>query len=167
MLIDRLFPHSDHHEYHSTIVRATPERVYEVIRHGQLAAHPIVRMLMRLRGMKTSAFSLDLFLQQGFCLLAEDPPREIVLGIEAPFWKPACKLTPVDAQSFLRPVPRDSARAAWNFAIEPLGDASLVSTETRVLCANWKFRAYWMVVRPFSGLIRRLMLRAIRKASEA
>ncbi len=166
MLIDRLLPHSDYHEYHSTFVRATPDRIYEVIRHGELTTHPIVRMLLRLRGMSSTAFSLDLFLRQGFCLLAEDPPREIVLGIEGPFWKPACKLTPVDVESFRRPVPPDSARAAWNFAIEPREDGSLVSTETRVLCANWRFRAYWLVVRPFSGLIRRLMLRAIRKAAE-
>lgn len=167
MLIDRLLPHSDYHEYHSTIVRATPDRIYDVIRHGELTTHPIVRMLLKLRGMTSSgAFSLELFLRQGFCLLAEDRPREIVLGIEGPFWKPACKLTPVDADSFRRPVPPGSARAAWNFAIEPRGDGALVSTETRVLCANWQFRAYWMVVRPFRGLIRRLMLRAIRKGAE-
>ena len=40
-----------------------------------------------------------------------------------------------------------------------------MSTETRVLCADAaalrSFRRYWLVVGPFSGLIRILMLRAI------
>src|SRR5688500_7344377 len=117
-------------------------------------------MLLRLRGLSTDW-------RDTFCILAEDPPWEIVLGIEGPFWKPSCKLTPVDAESFRRPVPRGTARAAWNFAVERRGDGTaLVSTETRVLCADWRFRAYWLVVRPFSGLIRRLMLRTIRKEAQ-
>jgi hypothetical protein len=28
------------------------------------------------------------------------------------------------------------------------------------------FRRYWTVVRPFSGLLRRVMLRAVRRAAE-
>ena len=157
MLIDRFLPHSDFHEYHATIVPAEPERIYEVIRHGDLTKHPVVRLLLKLRGMSRSG--------AGFTVLSEDPPREIVLGIEGPFWKPNCTLTPIDAESYRRPVPPGSARAAWNFAIEPRGDGTaLVSTETRVLCADWRFRAYWLFVRPFSGLIRRLMLREIRRA---
>lgn len=169
MLIDRLLPHSDYHEYHSTVVRGEPDRVYEVIRHGELVAHPIVRALLTLRGLSGApkTFSLALFVRQGFAIVGEDPPREIVLGIEGPFWKPNCRLGRVDAESFRRPVAAGTARAAWNFAIERRGDGTaLVSTETRVLCSDWRFRAYWVVVRPFSGLIRRLMLRAIRKEAE-
>ena len=169
MLIDRLLPHSDFHEYHATSIRAAPDRIYDVIRRGELPTHPVVRALLALRGLRRPAktFSLDLLVRQGFCIIAEDPPSEIVLGIEGPFWKPGCKLRPVDAESFRTPVPAGIARAAWNFAIEPRGDGTaLVSTETRVMCADWRFRAYWLVVRPFSGLIRRLMLRAIRQEAE-
>jgi hypothetical protein len=44
------------------------------------------------------------------------------------------------------------------------GGGSLVSTETRILAVDahakrW-FGRYWLVVRPFSGLIRRRWLRA-------
>lgn len=164
-LLDRFLPRCDFREHHSTRVRATPERIYEVMRHGELATHPIVRLLLFLRGLARGrrTFSLDLFLKQGFVLLAEDPPREIVLGIEGPFWKPNCKLQPVD---FSRPVAPGTARGAWNFHVAADGT---LSTETRVLCAEdarAKFRAYWLVVRPFSGLIRRLMLRAIRREAE-
>jgi hypothetical protein len=41
-----------------------------------------------------------------------------------------------------------------------------LSTETRVWCApdaRAKFRLYWLLVRPGSGLVRRSMLRSIRR----
>ena len=160
MLIDRFLPHCDFYEYHATRVDAPPERIYDVVRNGELVTHPVIRALLFLRGLhprKTA--SIEVFIRQGFHLLAEDPPREIVLGIEGPFWKPNCKLSEPD---FAAPVPSGAARGVWNFRI----DGGTVSTETRVLCADdarAKFRAYWLFVRPFSGLIRRLMLRAIRK----
>lgn len=160
MLIDELLLRYDFHEYHQTRIDAPPERIYDTIRHGLLLTHPIVRALLFLRGLgPRRKFSLDLFLQQGFVLLAEDRPREIVLGIEGPFWKPLCKLRNPD---FTQPVPNGVARAAWNFRIAD----GVLSTETRILCADdarAKFRAYWFFVRPFSGLIRILMLRAIRR----
>ena len=171
MLLDRFLPHCDFFERHSTFVRATPERVYAVLRTAELPSHPIVRTLLTLRGMKRTAksMSLESLLHGGFALLAEDPPREIVLGVQGPFWKPSCKLHEIDAGSFLTPVPSGTARGAWNFLVEHSGDGARVTTETRVLCADdarMKFRLYWLVVRPFSGLLRRLMLRAIRKEAE-
>ena len=162
MLLDTFLPRYDFNEYHSTRVNAAPERIYEVVRHGELTAHPVVRVLLFLRGLgrKRKTFSLESVMRQGFVLLADDPPREVVLGIEGPFWKPGCKLGHPD---FSKPVPPGVARGIWNFAIA--GDGT-VSTETRVLCADdarWKFRAYWFFVRPFSGLIRRIILRSIRR----
>jgi hypothetical protein len=46
------------------------------------------------------------------------------------------------------------------------GVGSRLYTETRVRCLGassrrW-FRLYWLVIRPFSGLLRRSMLRGIR-----
>jgi hypothetical protein len=169
-LLNRILPHFHHVEYHSTRIRATPERIYEIVRHGRLPVHPIVRLLVFLRGLGRKGdptFSIDRVLRQGFSLIAENPPRELVLGLEGPFWSPSCKLRPLDEASFREPVSNGSARGAWNFLINPDG---IVSTETRVLCAEdarWKFRVYWLFVRPFSGLIRRMMLRAIRQAAES
>ena len=45
-----------------------------------------------------------------------------------------------------------------------------LATETRVLALNpkarWRFRLYWLVVGPFSALIRRRWLSAARRAAE-
>lgn len=165
MIIDRVLPTFHFNEFHSIRIRATPERIYSTIRHGDFASHPVVRLLLRVRGLGRKApqrVSLERFLQQGFHLLADDPPRELVLGIEGPFWQPHCKLREVSEATFREPVPGGVARAAWNFAI---GADGTLSTETRVLCApdaRRRFAMYWFFVRPFSGLIRRFMLRAIR-----
>jgi hypothetical protein len=64
-----------------------------------------------------------------------------------------------------------TAKAAWNFSLEELEPGlTRVVTETRILCADpaslRAFRCYWLVVRPFSGLLRRLMLHALRKSAE-
>lgn len=133
-----------------------------------MPAHPIVRLLIFLRGLgrkPAPTFSLDDIVRKGnFHLLAEDPPRELVLGIEGAFWKPRYGTCSVDAGAFHGPIPNGIARAAWNFVVAADGT---VSTETRILCAadaRRKFALYWLFVRPFSGLIRRLMLRAIRNA---
>lgn len=168
MLIDRFMPHCDFYERHSTLVRATPERVYDAILQADLVSHPVARVLLFLRGMgrmkRTSRQFAD-----GFTLAAENPQSEVVIGLEGPFWKPTCRPRGVDAERFATPVPPDSARGAWNFFVERENGATRVTTETRVLCsedARAKFRLYWMVIRPFSGLIRRMMLRAIRKEAE-
>jgi hypothetical protein len=59
------------------------------------------------------------------------------------------------------------ARAAWNFAVIPAYSGyCILRTETRVLAGDAATRrrllAYWLVVRLGSGVIRRLILRAIR-----
>ena len=169
MLIDRFMPHCDFHERHSTLVRATPERAYDAILSADLGAHPIAKVLMLLRGMGWRRRSVKAF-AEGFNVVALDPPSEIVIGLEGPFWKPTCKVRGVDAEGFDTPVPADTARATMNFFLSAESDATRVSTETRILCsddARAKFRLYWMLIRPFSGLIRRMWLRTIRKEAEA
>ena len=103
-----------------------------------------------------------------FGRLEEAPPREIVLGVAGRFWRPTGNVQPFRRQDFDGPVGRGLARAVWNFALRDTGDGhTLLSTETRVVCGDAasrrKFRLYWRVVGPFSGLIRRSMLRAIRR----
>ena len=59
---------------------------------------------------------------------------------------------------------RTRVRIGIAFWAEPDGAGSNLHTETRVLAADRRarrlFRAYWLVIRPFSGLIRRRWLRA-------
>ena len=167
MLLDRLMPHCDFFERHAITIRATPERVYSACRTAHLGKSRVVKALLAMRGMKSGPHQ---FPPPSFTLLAEDPPREMVLGIEGPFWNPRCKLRDdLSAETFAAPVTGNTARGAWNFLVEPDGAVTRLSTETRVLCSDksrWKFRLYWTLIRPFSGLIRIMMLRTIRADAE-
>jgi len=169
MLIDRFMPHCDFFERHTILTRATPERAYDAILRSNLRGSRIVRALLMLRTMKRAPARPTGGLAEGFTLAAEDPPRELVIGIEGPFWNPRCQPRGVDAERFLTPVPPNTARGAWNFFVEVEGGKTRVTTETRVLCsddARRKFAIYWTFIRPFSGLIRIMMLRRIRNEAE-
>ena len=125
-----------------------------------------------LRARACTPIRLADFERQGFSILDEDVPNELLIGLEGQFWRPSGGLRTVERASFGAALPAGFARAAWNFRIEPRPDGRcMLSTETRVRCSDrrtrWKFRAYWLVIRPGSGLIRRQMLRAIRHAAES
>jgi hypothetical protein len=58
-----------------------------------------------------------------------------------------------------------------SLAIAPAADGgTLLSTETRVHAlgpsARRRFRLYWLAIRPFSGLLRRALLRGIARYAE-
>jgi hypothetical protein len=187
VLIDEFLPRWDARERHRIAIQAAPERVYAALRTADLAKHPMVRGLLLLRALpgaivdrtrlrelrERSARPIPLaaFEEQGFRVLAEEPPHELLIGLEGAFWKPRGELRPIDPDSFREPVAPGVARAAWNFRVDPLSSgSSILQTETRILAgdaaARRQFLAYWILIRPASGLIRRLMLRAIRAEAE-
>ena len=196
MLLDELMPRYDVAERHRTIVRAAPETVYAALRTAELAGGPVTAALLALRALPAAALAIarspggalaelrarragrarrrarlrDLE-RQGFRIVAERAPEELVLGIRGRFWTPRGGICgEVSAETFGVGPDVDEALAGWSFTVRPLGDGTCeLATETRVWCgiaARRKFRAYWLVVRPGSGLIRRAMLRAIRREAE-
>ena len=188
MLIDQFLPHFDAVESHMTIVRAPAERVWAAIRTADFGANGIVRALFAIRGAPEflvapreafarartpvhAPLTLDAALSHGFVVLGELPGRELLLGTAGRFWGARGGLLRVDPANFAAFDEPGAAQAAWNFAVRPLvGEKTVLTTETRVRCVDaggrWKFRLYWLVVRPFSGLIRLVMLRAIKQAAE-
>jgi hypothetical protein len=162
--IDRFMPEFDHTEHHAIAVSAPVERVYVAIRTADLTRSPIVRLLLTLRGMRRAGpVTIESPTFEGFSVVDEDPPREILIAVEGPFWYVGCRPRAIRRDDPQKP---GTARAAWNFIVEP----GRLSTETRIRCADAasrrKFGVYWFFVRPFSGLIRRFMLRAIRDEAE-
>jgi hypothetical protein len=116
--------------------------------------------------------TLQSIIDAGFGVLGEEPGREILLGVTGRFWRPTGNVEPFDRASFSRPIPPGMARGLWNFKVVSAGDRkAILSTETRVTCGDAasgrRFRLYWFVIRPFSGLIRMIMLKAIRDAAQA
>jgi hypothetical protein len=182
-LLDDWMPTFDVSARHAVNVRASAARAYEAARTMDFGAPPLVRVLMGLRALPAlAAHALGRRAQvtssgeeRGpgglpFTLLAEAPESEFVLGLAGRFWTPSGGIVRADAAAFRSPPPRGLAHAAWNFRLEPSADGCVLTTETRVLCADAATRAhflrYWRVVRVGSGLIRRSMLREIRRRAE-
>ena len=144
---------SSRHERH---VAGDPERAF-----GALLASPpdpVVRALLRLRGLR-AAPSLDAFFSgHGFEVLARTS-TELVVGASGRPWRLTERLGRFAEE---RP---GTVRLAADFRAEPAAGGTLLSTETRVLATDERarraFKHYWRVVGPFSALIRRRWLRAV------
>lgn len=179
MLIDSFAPNPDAVETHSIAIGASREMVYRALWIADLGGSLIIKLLLLLRALpelvlhgargleRDRRITLQHVIDSGFGVLANEP-QEIVLGITGRFWLPTGNLSPFKREDFDRPVPPDLARAVWNFSIKESGAETILSTQTRVVCGDddsrRKFRRYWFFVRPFSGLIRRVMLRAVKRA---
>lgn len=76
----------------------------------------------------------------------------------------------LDPESFLAFGDRRFCKVAWGFLIQECDGRTTLSTETCVLClsgnARHRFAPYWALIRPFGGLIRRAMLRAVKEEAE-
>ena len=182
MLIDDFLPTFDATERHQIFIQASPARVYEVLLTTDFGRPLLVRALLALRALPAwllhpdrsrraaRKITFDTFLQNGFVLLAERQAEEIVLGLVGRFWTLSGCLEQTSAEAFQQECRAGLAKAAWNFTIESFGQVTKVVTETRVKCTDrhsrQRFRAYWLLIRPFSGLLRRYMLRELRQASE-
>lgn len=191
MLLDDLMPVYDVMERHHIGVRAPPATVFAAIKSFDLSDSLLTRALLFVRAVPSALIALvrspgtvlaemrarraELrfadFERAGFKVVAERAPEELVLGVLGTFWTARGGLrSAVSVAHFAAGPPQGYALAGWNFTVvlQPDGTSEL-RTETRVWCAadvRAKFRAYWLVIRLGSGLIRREILRAIRREAE-
>ena len=164
--LDRVLPEWHFRERHVRQVDAPPERVLAAVRDVTLDEMGVFRVLARLRGIRVPADRpfLELALAAGWRVLGEVPDRELVLGTIGQPWRWRGGDSPAaDFRSFDRP---GYAKLAIDWRLE----GSVLSTETRVFLTDEPsrraFRRYWLVIRPFSGLIRRVWLRAIARRAQ-
>lgn len=170
-------PTYDVFEHHERDVPASPEVAYDAIKTIDFAQSLPIRLLLLVRGvphmitgraLPTGVITLESFIETGFVVLEEKPGEEIVLGAVGKFWKPTSRIQPITAERFPGFDEAGFAKATMNLRVEPLDDDySTVITETRVACTDEvalrRFKRYWLVVGPFSSLIRREMLSLIEK----
>ena len=164
---------------HSVWIRADPARVRQALATIDLGQPWSVRLLMGLRslparfrrGTPTPAHERSRgVLGVGFTVLTESP-EELLLGLQGRFWTPTGELVPVDPARFAAGPPTGVAQAVWGFRLVAEREGTRLVTETRVRTADAetarRFRRYWMVIAPFSGLIRQRMLALVRRTAEA
>jgi hypothetical protein len=177
--LDALTPEWQFHEVHRLHIAAAPERVYRALREVRADDITFFHALTWIRrfgrpappGIMNAGGEpiVAVALKGGFVALAEDAPRELVIGtVVGRPPGPRVALTP----ALLASPPPGFALATMNFLVTPDGaNGSWISTETRVVTTNTEarrvFAAYWRVIYPGSSLIRRMWLRAIERRAVA
>jgi hypothetical protein len=179
LLMDTCLPRYDFGARYETLIKAPRSIVYQELQLLDLSDIRIFRILMALRTGKRIQCERaprdmrDRLQGSGFLILAESPDDEVVIGVAGKFWRPdggrCVDLTPENFEQFSR---SGYAKAGWNFKLTAqTAERTILSTETRIRCfgraALWKFELYWNAIAPFSGLIRRAMLRTLKTKSEA
>ena len=176
--IDEFLPNHDVSARYEIRINAPASVAYQCLLRSDFSELWLLRLLMSIRSGKwlpRSRVPTDLRQRlqgSGFVILAEVLNEEIVIGIAGRFWRPdggRCKeLTAKDFAGFCR---SGFGKAAWNFKLRVESPRStFLSTETRIKCygsAVWKFRLYWILVGPFSGLTRKAILKQVKTVAES
>lgn len=184
MRLDDYLPRYDFNEIHRVTVNASPEKTFIAVKEllpSDLS--PLVYWLLNLRGLpsmmagKASKIKIDeqpflsQFLERGFLLL-EESNSEIVFGVIGQMWKLTGGKDPGihDRQGFLNFKESDFAKVAANLAVQPHGEQTLLSTETRIAAPDKqtrnKFAFYWRLISFGSGWIRIMWLNGIKRRAE-
>lgn len=173
-------------ERHTITIKSSASRVFKAIKDVTPAEVPLLRFLFGIRSLPARLTGkgvgrvaptqpvFEQFLSTGFLLLAEEAEKELVMGTVGQFWRIrggdlAHIRSPEEFKEFSQP---GYAKAVMSVHVESKPDGSSVelSTETRIcvsdVASRRKFRTYWLIIRPGSGLIRRALLRAIKKRAE-
>jgi hypothetical protein len=194
MRLDDMLPKYDFSEVHTISVKANLHVAYKAtmeVTMGEISG--IVRILFLLSSLpdklkktheRTLVFNskgplLPQMLQNGFILLDEKVGSEIIFGLVVPgsignILKKSSShdKIPVNCQEFLSFKNPAYLWVVANFLVTNSDTSGIViiSTESRTMALSEKsrtsFRLYWWVIRPWSGLIRRFMLKAIKRRAE-
>src|SRR5688500_18201534 len=189
LIIDRFLPVHEWNEVHSVEIAAPPAAVLDALRKVTADEIALLRGLFAVRrlpgrilgrsarsGGREAASGargpvLEGILRSGFVLLGEDPEREVVVGIVGRFWQARPENADISgAEAFLAFAEPGWAKSAMNFSVAESKRGTRLTTETRIVAtdarARRRFGAYWLLVRPGSGLIRRMWLRAVKRRAE-
>ena len=165
MTVAEALPVYHHRERHSLFVNASPETALAAARETELGDVPLVAALFRLRRLGAAGGRPIWSSMQARGFQLHDPETLVAVGRP---WTPTGGLLAVtDFAHFEEP---GYAKLGMDLRALEEGSGSRLETETRIFLtdpsARRRFAVYWLVVRPFSGLVRRLWLRAAKRRAE-
>ena len=154
--LDAFLPAYEFSTRHSVSVTVSPHQADRALREVTFKEVPLVRALLLARGLglrKAEDTVLATMVPRGTIL--EDVPGEgLIVKLSGQFWRLRGR------------GPEAPATAVIDFRALP----GSLATETRVHVpdpvSRRKFGHYWRIVRPFSGVIRMVVLRAAKRRAE-
>ncbi|CAG1018966.1 hypothetical protein BURC_03807 [Burkholderiaceae bacterium] len=180
-LLQRFLPEFQFSESHHLTIHAPPAQVLDAAARIDLADDPIVAALLRMRswparlartfGARESVDNWRRFGLANFVPLGRDADREVAYGLVGRFWQSSGGLVPMHSpEAFARFGEPGVAKLVMSFSVQPAGDATRLSTSTRVHCpdaeSRRRFTPYWLLIRPASGFIRMRGLRRVKTLVE-
>lgn len=172
MLQDKYLSEYHFDEKHSIDINASVSHVFPCIENLDFSHSKIIRILFALRGLPPGMMNTGGLERHRFYVLERKQDDEIVIGLIGQFWKASGNLQVFEPDEFKPFAKPGFAKATWNFRLEALTpQRTRLETITRIYCTDevsrMRFSKYWFFIKPFSGLIRKEMLRAIKRKTEA
>lgn len=180
-MLDPLIPTPRLLELDHVDLAATPDRVWQLVRHGNLARSPLIHALFELRALpgrlagrhEPSSLRVDALRSSpehpGFQVLLEEAPFFFAVGAIGKVWHgdiPFVHVTGApDYAAFAEP---DFVKVAWSIRLIPLDEQhTRLELEVRVDATDdgaWtKFERYFRLIGPGSRFIRRTLLSGLAK----
>ena len=192
MLLDEFVPKWDFREDCTVKVKAPIDVTYRAIMEFTLAeVSPLVRVLSFLRTLpekmvgrkySTSDYHMPYLPQECrdfFTELAREPPHEFVCGLIVPgdigrVWKKSSDLNfrATDAQEFKVYTDPSHLKVAMSICLCDSGEPESIKlrAEWRIGAlspqARKKFTLYWRIIGPFSHLIQKSLVKAVKRRAE-
>ena len=173
---EKLIKKAHFSESHRILINASSYEVWDAIHKTKVYGSWFIRFVVWLRMLpvkknlrNSSNYTIfDLDGMPNFLRLGEIPPSEICLGMIGRFWKINGGLIKVQRDQFANCNERHINKLLWSFyIIGKKNSESILSTETQIWCSSFyswfRFLPYWLIIRLFSGLIRKEILKDISK----
>lgn len=179
--IDDWLPQWQFEEVHHIRSRAAPGALLEAAAAYDPAQDAFINAALALReaparlaarlGSPSALAERPRFGLGDFVPLGRDGDAALAFGLAGRFWEPGDGLQPLaDPAAYRAHAEADAAKLLLGFVATRAGDSTTLTTLTRVHCGSEATRrrlaAYWLLIRPVSGLIRRRILADIRRAAE-
>ncbi|TDD83726.1 DUF2867 domain-containing protein [Actinomadura rubrisoli] len=172
--LDRVLPDPHFRSRYTRRIDADPRTVWDAMMDLTAGDLPVSRTLMRLRSAGRTRLDGPLIKTFPTPTLITDEGTELVKGKIAKFWRVRPELAPVEPgdpgafTAFARP---GWAKVALSLRVDPDGDGSVLSFETRVrgtdAFARRVFAPYWALIRlGGAGFIRLEILGSIARRAE-
>ncbi|MCI0751668.1 MAG: hypothetical protein L0Y35_07510 [Flammeovirgaceae bacterium] len=171
MLQDKYLPQYHFDERHTLHIHAPAEKIFPTIEHLDFRRSFIIRLLFKLRGMPSAMLTTEGLERNRFFVLERVANEEIIIGLIGQFWKPSGNLQIFKPHEFIPFDKPGFAKGSWSFRlIASTHNTVELETTTRIQCTDEssrrKFSRYWFFIKPFSGLIRKEILKAIKVKAE-
>ena len=160
------------HRYRTVVCCGDIGRVYDIARNVDLSRSRAIVLLFRLRGLPCGRWRARAFCaSMHWTELAQRRPAEFLVA----YWRggDGNRIRRIEhAAQFRDELPGATQKVGFTFRFRQLDAGSVeVDTETRVLCigprSRLAFLGYWLLIKPFSGLVRKEILRLIRHEAES